>query len=275
MPIARLMKILTPARQEEQLVTLDFSHCHFISAEAIAILAGIKLLRDYYGFQTNVDINTLDDNVKIVLKKSKLLEMFGHRGGRYTGNSLPIFVADRETHQSYKDSIIEYINQEIMERSEMPDMSFTLHKEIRKAFFELFNNIFNHSESPIGGLVCGQVYPKKKEIQIVFHDTGVGLAKRVRDNIPSVNSDSKAIMWALRKGTSTLSNNNEARGLGLYLLYKFIDVNQGELRICANKGIVNNRIASFNQYALDGTLIDVRIKVSDDDIYVLSSEKEE
>ena len=271
------MEVLAPALEEPQPVVFSLRRCHFVSAEAIAILAGMKLLRDQGGLRTEIDTNTLDPKVKKVLNKSKLLKLFGHPPYPWTDTSLPIYV---QRSWSKKD-ILNYIDQEILRRHEMPEMSKILQKEIRRAFFELFGNVFYHSQSPIGGLVCGQVYPKAKvkQIQIVFYDAGVGVAKRVREAVPSVRSDNEAIEWALESGTSTLSNHSEPRGLGLYVLRRFLDINGGEFRIYANQGVVEEiagcRRCTRLRYGLKGTLIEVRIKVTGDVKYILSSEKEE
>ncbi|GAI23735.1 unnamed protein product, partial [marine sediment metagenome] len=192
--VANILKALTPAYREKHLVTLSFKHCHFISAEAVVILAGTKFLRDSKKFPTDIDMNTLDVDVKQFLGKARFLGLFGHRPYPWAGNSLPIY----RQRELFKEGILDYIDQEILQRHEMPDMSEILHKEIRRAFFELFGNVFYHSRSSIGGLVCGQVYPNSEEIQIVFYDAGIGLARCVREVVSSFQSDDKAIEWALR-----------------------------------------------------------------------------
>lgn len=271
--VSDIIKALTSTFKCKGQVTFCFNQCGFISAEAVAILAGIKILRDNMKLQTDIDINTLKPRIKRFLSKSKFLNLFGYPDNLLTDNSLPVYVQRKFS----KEGILNYIDQEIMQRCEMPDMSEELHKEIRRAFFELFGNIFSHSESQIGGLVCGQVYPNDKEIQIVFHDTGIGLAKRVRMSFPSIQSDNEAIGWALKRGTSTLSNNIESRGLGLFLLREFIRVNEGEFSIYANNGMVGEikgqRNDKFLPISLNGTLIDLRIKVRNDVKYILSTEE--
>ena len=65
----------------------------------------------------------------------------------------------------------------------------------------------------------------------------------------------------------------------MYLLQQFLRVNQGELRIYANQGIAEEVKGSHTYsslpYNLNGTLIDIRIKVRDDVKYILSSELDE
>lgn len=269
--VSSMIEALESALHSEESVTFDFSQCHFISAEAVAILAGMKLLRDEMTLETKIDTDTLEPLVKRVLGKSRFLSLFGHDVLPWTDNSLPIF---RQTKLSVSDTL-NYINTEIL-RPEMPEMSSGLQKQIKLAFFELFGNVFHHSESAIGGVACGQVYPKDREIQIVLHDTGIGIARRVRSAVTGTNSDADAIQWALQRGTSTLSNHEESRGLGLFLLRQFLALNGGEFRIYANQGFVEEISGSRNcgdlDYKLKGTLIDMRVRVRKDIKYILSSE---
>lgn len=270
--VSAVLEVLAPVFSKQKRVVFDFSLCHFISAEAVAILAITKLLRDQEHLHTEIDPATLDPPVKRFLGKSRFLYLFGHDPIPWTDNSLPILVQIKLS----KQEILEYIDKEILQRYEMPEMSELLQKQIRRAFFELFGNVFYHSQSPVGGVLCGQVYPNSKKIQIVVSDAGMGIARRVRCAVSEIESDPDAIQWALKRGTSTLSNQNESRGLGLFLLRQFLRVNEGELSIYANNGFVEeisgHRTCGELKCELKGTLIDIRIRVRNDIKYILSSE---
>jgi hypothetical protein len=145
-------------------VALDFEPCDFLSAEAVAVLAGFVQSRRVQGVETRPLLDTLRRDVRKNLWKMGLLELFGERPCPAPGNSLPLY--QQETYD--REAIVRYIEREVMSRAEMPLMSKDLRKEIRRSFVEIFGNVFHHSESVIGGLVCGQVYPKRKEIQLTF-----------------------------------------------------------------------------------------------------------
>jgi anti-sigma regulatory factor (Ser/Thr protein kinase) len=272
--VAKVLEALAPVPLGERRIRMDFEGCHFMSAEATAILAGTKLIRDQEGLATEIDLDTLDQKVRRVLEKSKFLSLFGQECFLPCGNSLPICALTKFS----IESIIQYVDGQIMHRHEMPKMTPDLAKEIRKAFFELFGNVFHHSSSAIGGIVCGQVYPVSKEIQIVLYDMGMGIARRVRSSVSTIKTDHEAISWALQRGTSTLANHCEPRGLGLYLLREFLRVNEGAFIIYANKAAIEEvkgrRAFSTLRHDLRGTLIDMRIKVRDDVKYALSRERE-
>jgi len=271
---------INPIFQRSEQICFNFKKCGFISAEGIALLAGLKFLRDVQGYQTTIDENTIRKKVRIVLERSGFLGLFGSEQFDVKGTlgdaatTLPIY----RRQNLDKNGIVSYIDTKILSRTEMPDMSELLRKEIRKAFFEIFSNIFTHSKSPIGGIVCGQIFPRDKKIQIVFYDAGVGIAQNVRNFQLSIRSDEEAIEWSLRKGTSTLSSESVSRGLGLYLIRMFLKANGGEFRIYANKGAVmefnGRREIKSLLSPIKGTLIDMRIIIRNDIKYTLFSEDE-
>jgi anti-sigma regulatory factor (Ser/Thr protein kinase) len=214
--IGIVLKVLNSAFQEYQPIKLSFCNCKFISSVGVALLAGLKYVRDTKELLTDVDFQSIDPNVEKVLSRAGFLGLFGLDTDVPSGNTLPLL---RQTTLD-KDGILVYIDSEILRR-DMPKMSDDLHKEIRSSFFEIFSNVFCHSKSPIGGLVCGQVYPKKREIQIVFYDAGIGIARCICNHESSIKKDWDAIEWAVKRGTSTLSSRDHSRGLGLFLLQQF------------------------------------------------------
>lgn len=257
-------------------VALDFDTCDFLSAEAVAVLAGFVQFRLARGLQTRLLPDTLRREVRKNLWKMGLLELFGKRPCQSPENSLPLY--RQETYD--REAIVRYIEREVMSRAEMPLMSKELRKEIRRSFVEIFGNVFHHSESVIGGLVCGQVYPKRKEIQLTFFDAGTGIGRNVRSCVRGISDDPTAIRWALERGTSTLALfQGHPRGLGLYLLRQFLKLNGGELQVYANSGYyreqgTEHQAVVFNP-PLKGTLIDLRIRIEESISYRLSGEGEE
>lgn len=249
---------------EEPLI-LDFSFCSFLSAEATALLASIFLDRQKSGFQTQIDPFSVQAEVRRYLNRVGFFSICGlEEGYTYPASSLPLFT----TEALEKDQVLRYIDREIMGRHEMPTMTEPLSKEIRRAFFEVIGNVFHHSESPVGAIVCGQIYPNANKIQITFLDRGVGLAAKVRSCVSSIRDDGEAIQWALKRGTSTLASRTQSRGLGLYLLREFIRANEGEFRIYANGAFLEETQGNANPGLMDpplrGTLVDLRINIRPD-----------
>ncbi len=83
--------------------------------------------------------------------------------------------------------------------------------------------------------------------------------------------DSDYIEWAMERGNTTLEIPNA--GLGLFILRKFLKINQGSFQIISGNGyfghISNENEEKRNlQNFLDGTLVNLRI-IFDQNIYLL------
>ncbi|MBI3015515.1 MAG: sensor histidine kinase [Candidatus Tectomicrobia bacterium] len=252
------------ANSQDPLV-LDLARCSFLSAEATALLASIFLVRRKMEASTQIDSTTVQWPVWRHLQRMWFFSLSGiEEKGIAPGSSLPLF----HTEALEKDRILRYIDEEILGRPAMPSMTPSLRKEIRRAFFEVIGNVFHHSGSLIGAVVCGQIYPNDNEIQITFLDRGVGVACKVRSWLDSIEDDKKAIDWALKRGTSTLATGTQSRGLGLYLLREFIKANEGQFRVYANGAFLEEASGRRTYRTLNpplgGTLVDLRINIRPD-----------
>ena len=249
-------------------LVFDLKECSFLSAEATALLASRLVSRQMKGLETQLDLAAVPRGVLRNLSRMGLLELCG-ASGRWVprGSSLPLLI----TKQLDRERILQYIDTELMGRQQMPTMTERLQRSIRQAFFEVIGNVFYHSTSPVGAIVCGQIYPKAEEIQVTFLDRGIGVAAKVCSCIDGIRDEREAIEWALQRGTSTLSTGTQSRGLGLYLLRDFIRANEGQFRIYANGAYVEEtpgaRNRGYMEPTLKGTLVDLRINIRPDVSY--------
>jgi hypothetical protein len=253
-------------------LVLDFTGCRFITAAGVAVLATLKLTRETRGLVTEIDWQTAIYDVRRQLGRWQLTQLFGTENHPWTDNAIPLF------HQANLEqrSLVRYIDGCTVPGQNMPRMSTQLMKEVRRSFCEVFTNLFQHADSPIGGLAIGQLYPIKKEVEICICDGGVGLAHRIQAAGYGGTSPDDAIQWALGRGNSTLRTPNHPRGLGLYLLREFVKKNGGRLRIYANNGCLSEIGERSDGHVLPadfpGTLFELRLKIRDDVTYKLQSE---
>lgn len=249
-------------------VVLDFSPCRFISAEGVAVLAAFKLQRDTLGAETAVDWTTVKQPLK-QLQRWKFNLLFGEPEFPWTDTAVPLLCQEHLD----ANAIVEYINRRIFTHAGMPDMTEPLAKATRVSFCEVFQNVFRHAESRIGGLAIGQLYPTRKEFQICVCDAGVGLVRRVQGGGFGLSSPCDAIAWALEQGHSTFGG-KQPPGLGLYLLRNFVRANGGCFKIYANDGCLveqgNAQVPSRLRNPLPGTLVELRLKVRDGITYTLA-----
>lgn len=254
---------------------LDLSQSLFLSAEATALLASIFLDRQERRFPTRIEMAAAHAYVRRYLRQIGFLSLCDLEPKSVPpGSSLPLFV----TRTLDKERVLRYIDEELMGRHEMPTMRERLRKDIRGAIFEVIGNVFYHSGSAIGAIVCGQIYPKANEIQVTFLDRGIGVAAKVRSCVDGIEGDGKALEWALQRGNSTLASGTLSRGLGLYLLREFIRANEGKFMIYANGAYFEETSRITNRGSIDpplrGTLVDMRIKIRRDVEYGFAEEFE-
>ncbi len=102
---------------------------------------------------------------------------------------------------------------------------------------EIFNNIIDHSASPVSGYTTCQFYPQGNKLKIAVCDFGVGiptlvnrfLTQEKRQNVPS----SVALGRAFEKSFSTKSTPRN-RGFGLDTLKTIVQNSNGVLRVISN-----------------------------------------
>lgn len=266
--VQKILAVINRYATFHEVLVLDLKGCAFLSAEATALLAAVFLDRQKRGLSTEIDLSVVPVDVQRHLERMGFFRQCGVRGGHTApGSSLPLLV----TEILDKQRILRYIDEEVMSRHQMPAMTAPLKKEIRRAFFEVIGNVFYHSGSPIGSIVCGQIYPNANEIQVTFLDKGVGVAAKVRACVDGIEEDGRAIEWALQRGTSTLATGIQSRGMGLYLLRDFIRANKGQFRIYANGAYVEETPWTLTRGSMEppfrGTLVDLRIKIRPDVSY--------
>lgn len=106
---------------------------------------------------------------------------------------------------------------------------------------ELGNNTFDHNvgswPTDISGcIIAAQNYPKKKKIQVVVGDPGVGFLGSLKAVFPEINTDIEAIKKGLKGYTGRIG---ETRGNGLKLIQQWTINNfHGKLAIQSGEGLV-------------------------------------
>ncbi len=171
-----------------------------------------------------------------------------------------------------------YIEHELIQRSEVPEMSQGLLKKFRESIFEIFSNAVLHSNSKLGIFSCGQFFPNKNRLVFTVADLGVGMRKKVCDYLEKDLSAEKAIRWAFEKHNTT-KRDRIPGGLGLKLLCEFIDLNGGRIQIASDSGYWKREDKQTITHQISelfpGTVVSIEINTADRTSYKLSSESED
>jgi hypothetical protein len=116
-------------------------------------------------------------------------------------------------------------------------------KALEWALNEITDNVLNHAESPIGGLVQIQSFPTRSRVSFYVVDAGLEIPYTLRKSIPAITSDSDALDRAIREGVTRNSATNQ--GNGLYGTFKCCEVSNGSFLI-----ISNNAVLRYNESGL-------------------------
>lgn len=110
----------------------------------------------------------------------------------------------------------------VMELLELEDTEVA--DAVKYSLVELLRNVVQHSRSRIGGLACAVYFPNKGIVDVVVTDIGCGIRAALRGAYPEINSDLKAVKFALMPHVSgtfasgayhSMLNN---AGLGLFFI---------------------------------------------------------
>ncbi|WP_316192423.1 MULTISPECIES: STAS-like domain-containing protein [unclassified Bradyrhizobium] len=109
-------------------------------------------------------------------------------------------------------------------------------KALEWALNEITDNVLNHAESPIGGLVQIQSFPARNRVSFYVADAGLGIPSTLRKAIPSISSDSDALDRAIREGVTRNKATNQ--GNGLYGTFKCCEESNGLFLILSNHAVL-------------------------------------
>jgi len=102
-------------------------------------------------------------------------------------------------------------------------------KPIRYIISELIRNVFEHSKSAIGAVLCAQYYKKSNSIRMGIVDSGVGIRETISSAYPAGN-DLDAIKLALTPGvtgtTRRIGGSEQNAGAGLFFIKSIAKVNR-------------------------------------------------
>ncbi|WP_449244053.1 ATP-binding protein [Desulfobacca acetoxidans] len=215
-------------------VEFNFTRCRFLRHNAVAFLGGLARLVAYRGGRINFRWNTLDDAIYTNLAQNGFIGCLGGGPNPWTGNSIPY----EEFPVKNKEAITSYLKSKWLGRGWV-NVSQALRDAIVGQVWEIFENAFEHSYSPLGVFCCGQHYPRLSELKLCVADFGVGIPSNVRlFKKREEVSAAAALRWAFQPGTTTKPN-GMGKGMGLDLLREFIKVNKGSLEVYSHEGYVS------------------------------------
>lgn len=274
---------------DEELV-IDFSSADFIRNHFISIIGmGLEVVK-----KRGVNVEIIKPKFQKVLNSMKRI------------NFLSVFCDEENKDDTYK-TMVKYTNIPLKDNSlllqeftvyfftqfkeRVSNLSPKLQKKILQKIFELFSNVFRHSDSALGLYCSGQFYPKQDKFNFTIVDNGITIRKNVnkylsKQFIKTRSLSDKllgkkyepisaidAIKWALIDTNSTTGEG----GLGLSLLMELIKFSKGSIEIISGNGYYGIKDANETSKELDksfeGTIISIELNTHMGTYYFLKEER--
>ncbi len=243
--------------EEVSNLIVDFNDIKFMDTDDFVILA--CLIESFYVNGSNVNFIGGTENFNNHLYNIKF-KKYWEKGFNRTNftlshnkTTLCLWKISKDMIYSYSMYARQYF-EKLTENKDLISLSSNMD--------EVFNNVFDHSESAVKGYIITQYYPKNKKISFSVCDFGIGIPtcmRRANINKINVKEDWKAILSALEEGTSAKSTPRN-RGFGLNNILEFTENSKGRLYIVSNNGMVEKEAGKMyrvgnTDYHFRGTLI--------------------
>jgi anti-sigma regulatory factor (Ser/Thr protein kinase) len=242
-------------KQGYQDVVLDFSKATYLDARFMLPL--VTTARAYRSERVDFEIIEPEDQ-----KSARLLqntnwahliwpEKFEARDDRNVSHLSAIQYLNADDQFSAVDRSMDVILKSVggLDRSRLKALEWSLN--------EITDNVLNHAESSVGGIVQVVTFPKKQLVEFYVCDAGIGIPRSLRQGRPQLSDDVSALRQAIEEGVTR--NNETNQGNGLFGTFKCCQVSGGEFDVLSGyvalrhrPGLVNT---SKNAIPFKGTFV--------------------
>lgn len=250
-------------------IHFSFLGCDFLRPNAVVVLGGLARMLNLHGREVLFLSNTMRADVLANLTQNGFAHAMGASQTPWRGNAIPY----QEFQLASKEQVVSSLRQNWLGRGWI-SVSEALADAIMGQVWELFTNAFEHADSPVGVITCGQYFPRPKELLLTIADFGVGIPAKVSSYLGRPCSPDEAMRCAFSRGFTT-TGSIVPRGMGLDLVKDFVKNANGCLELFSRDGYA--RVDSAGESYQDigpifaGTLVQIRLNC-DNRFYLLSNE---
>lgn len=270
----KLFSLWKQLNQDGLQATFDFSKCFFLRQNAVAFIGGLIRMIQRRGGMVCFNLESLRADVRKNVEENGFLGTLGFGGTAARGNSIPY----REDDVHEKDVLVDYLRTQWLGRGWI-NITGLLMDAIVGRVLEIYDNAFEHGNSPVGVFSCGQHFPRRRELNLTVVDFGVGIPSNVRYHLQnSEMTGSDCMKWASTRGNTTKPKQGIPGGVGLDLLREFVMITGGRLEIFSHEGYAlfktgQERFLSTDSY-FEGTLVNIKLHCDPTLYYRLATEPE-
>lgn len=247
----------------DQKIVFDFSKTKYIDANLSAVVGAIFV--DVLKRHNDIEVVSINTRISEILYKNGFMDFFnfGKHDDTYetTVKFCSFGTAEKESFQDYLD------------RELFPKITISMTQDYKDYLScnldEVYQNARQHGNTD-RVYACGQWFPKDNKLKFTLSNMGTTIPENVRTVVP-VKSDSRAIEWATKEGTTTKPDKKYG-GRGLFDLQSFIEENKGRFHIISGNGywgISNGDKKTHKEYEkkFPGTIINLEINLNDKHTY--------
>lgn len=270
---------------EEVDCILDFKNASFIRNNYLSIIGlAIEKLKEKNGKYKIIHPNDL--KVLKAMMDIEFLDKFDSiQKGSDSYNTMIRYTniisdKDQEFYEFYS-----YFQKKLL--AKVQNISTKLANKIMQKVFELFSNVFRHSNSTLGLFCSGQFYPSNDKFYFTIVDGGVGIKYNVNKYLKKKFNKEKSIFsrkkyklknaiecieWAIQEGNSTTGKG----GLGLALLLELIQKSDGQLEVISDNACYTIKNGKMEKKVLkqkfSGTIVSIGLDTNAQKFFYLKGE---
>ncbi|CAO4184803.1 STAS-like domain-containing protein [Methylorubrum populi] len=250
---AALLNIVN--KQEHNNITLDFSETTYLEPKIIVPL--LTVARSYRIDHVFFDI--------ITPKVKKLSDLF--HNANWSNLISPEKFEPRDDLNDKHLSALQYRSSDEQYRAvdrclmtiikTIPGVNRKAIRALEWSLSEITDNVLNHAESHIGGVLQVMSFPKKKLIEIYVCDAGIGIPRSLRSGRPELTDHVQALRESIQEGVTRNKQTNQ--GNGLFGAYRCSSLSGGEFEIYSGNAFLkhSNKLLSVTKTGIParGTFI--------------------
>lgn len=216
---------------KDETVILDYYNLEWFDANLCALLEGVLYkLEEENNLSFKFDKEYLEENFDVLIRNG-----FGETGEvkDCKKSTLPL----KAFYPNNESGFEQYIREELLQHRGMPKLSKSTKSQIEHDLIEIFNNVDLHANTSYPVFICGQYYPKGKDLKLTIVDLGDGFLPQIKEvtkdsSVPVIDSSS-AIKWAIKGNSVKPKTLGEPGGQGLSGIYNFCKESKGVLHIAS------------------------------------------
>lgn len=217
-------------------IELDFTGCSLAFSGAMLPICAQVMLLQRQGVDFSVILPEYDRTYRLFMNTgwANLLApaQYGPTDRSRFDRQFP--VAQYTTHEEQEALLNELLDKLL---AVVPNFNRSAFAAVEWALNEISDNVLNHSQSPIGGLLQLSVFDARRHrVEFTVADAGLGVPRTLRAARPEIRTDTDALLASVKSGVTR--NAVDFQGNGLYGTLEICRAGGGKFSMNAGNGVL-------------------------------------